>query len=518
MADETSRVIKDTGVFAFGTFLSRISGLIRDFVIAWAFGASMMSDAFFVAFAIPNFFRRLMGEGALGVAVVPVYVRYLKGDNFQEAQKAFRSLLGSTLIILSLSVILGILFAPFLVRLQMWGWSGKEVFDLTVSLTRLCFPYLFMISLVALFMGILNSHGHFFAPAVSPVFLNLSLILSALFLSPFFTPPIKALGVGVLLGGVLQLVLQLPFLKKNGLPLKPNFDLMHPAAKETWRLTLPMVLGLSVFQINQIVDRVFASFLPHGSVSYLYYADRIFELPIGLFAVGIGVAALPNFSKRVSEGRSEEFKKEVNLTLRWILFLTIPISIFFIFFRVPIVSVLFQHGSFGPEETIKTASALLAYSISIWAYGGIHVLSRAFYAQKETKIPVRSAMLGSVLNFFGDWALVGPLKHTGLAFATSASAILNFLILFFFFHREVGIERRLLLMTVTKVSLASLGAVPFLMWIQGYGRWLQGGTSFQNFLVLLIGCFGSLIIFFGLAILLRLREVRILLGIIGPRA
>jgi len=310
----------------------------------------------------------------------------------------------------------------------------------------------------------------------------------------------------------------LPFLKKNGLPLKPNFDLTHPAAKETWRLTLPMVLGLSAFQINQIVDRVFASFLPHGSVSYLYYADRIFELPIGLFAVGMGVAALPNFSKRVSEGRSEEFKKEVNLTLRWILFLTIPISIFFIFFRVPIVSVLFQHGSFGPEETIKTASALLAYSISIWAYGGIHVLSRAFYAQKETKIPVRSAMLGSVLNFFGDWALVGPLKHTGLAFATSASAILNFLILFFFFHRQVGIEKRPFLMTVTKVSLASLGVVPFLMWIQGYGRWLQGGTSFQNFLVLLIGCFGSLIIFFGLAILLRLREVRILLGIIGRRA
>ncbi len=518
MRDETSRVIKNTGIFAFGTLLSRISGLIRDFVIAWVFGASMMSDAFFVAFAIPNFFRRLMGEGALGVAVVPVYVRYLKGNDFEEAKRAFKSLVGSTMLVLSGIVILGIIFAPLLVKLQMFGWRGKEVFNLTVSLTRICFPYLFMISLVALFMGILNSHSHFFAPAVSPVFLNLSLILSALFLTSFFNPPIKALGMGVLLGGLLQLVLQVPFLKKKGLPLKPDFDLKHPATKETWKLMIPMLMGLSVFQINQIVDRIFASFLPHGSVSYLYYADRIFELPIGLFAVGMGVAALPNFSERISEGRVEEFKKEVNFSLRWILFLTIPISFFFIFFGLPIVAVLFQHGSFGPDETVKTSSALLAYSISIWAYGGIQVLGRAFYAQKETKIPVRSAMLASVLNFFGDWILIGPLKHTGLALATSASAILNFLILFFFFHRKIGIEHRLLLFTVIKICLASLGMVPFLMWVQNYGEWLQEGTSFQNLLFLLMGCFGSLIIFLCLAILLRSREIRILLDIIGRRA
>jgi len=517
MRAETSRVIKHTGIFAFGTLLSRISGLIRDFVIAWVFGASMMSDAFFVAFAIPNFFRRLMGEGALGVAVVPVYVKYLKGDNLEEAKKAFKSLVGSTILILLGIVVLGIIFAPLLVKLQMFGWKGKEVFNLTVSLTRICFPYLFMISLVALFMGILNSHGHFFAPAVSPVFLNLSLIFSALFLTSFFDPPIKALGMGVLLGGLLQLVLQVPFLKKNGLSLRPDFDLKHPATKETWKLMLPMLIGLSVFQINQIVDRIFASFLPHGSVSYLYYADRIFELPIGLFAVGMGVAALPNFSKRISEGRLEEFKKEVNFSLRWILFLTIPISFFFNFFGLPIVAVLFQHGSFGPEETVKTSSALLAYSISIWAYGGIHVLGRAFYAQKETKIPVRSAMLASVLNFFGDLVLVGPLKHTGLALATSGSAILNFFILFFLFHRKIGIEKKPLLFTIIKVSLASLGVIPFLIWIKNHGKWLQEGTSFQNLLFLLTGCFGFLIIFLCFALLLKLREIRILLDMIGRR-
>jgi len=517
MTDESTKVIKQTGIFAFGTLLSRISGLIRDFVIAWVFGASMMSDAFFVAFAIPNFFRRLMGEGALGVAVVPVYVRYLKG-NMEEAKKALRSLLGATILILLGIVILGVIFSPLLVKLQMFGWRGKEVFDLTVSLTRICFPYLFMISLVALFMGILNSHGHFFAPAVSPVFLNLSLILSALFLTSFFNPPIKALGIGVLLGGLLQLVLQVPFLHKNGLSLKPDFDLKHPATKETWKLMLPMLIGLSVFQINQIVDRIFASFLPHGSVSYLYYADRIFELPIGLFAVGMGVAVLPNFSKKISERKLDEFKKEVNLSLRWILFLTIPISFFFIFFGLPIVAVLFQHGSFGPEETVKTSSALLAYSISIWAYGGIHVLGRAFYAQKETRIPVRSAMVASVLNFFGDWILVGPLKHTGLALATSGSAILNFFILFFLFHRKLGIEKKPLFFTLIKTILASLGVIPFVMWIQNYGNWLEGGTSFHNLFILIIGCFGSLIIFLSLAILLRSKELRILLDIVGRRA
>lgn len=513
MNREGREIARATSVFAFATLLSRILGLVRDVAISWVFGAGAVTDAFFVAFAIPNFFRRLMGEGSLSVAVVPVYTDYLlKGD--RESREAFRAILGATALALAVLVALGVLLAPFLVRLQVFGWKG-EAFSLTVSLTRLCFPYLFFVGLVALFMAVLNAHGHFFAPAVSPCFLNLSLI-GAVMASRYFSPPISALAWGVLVGGLLQVALNLPFLKGKGLPLSPSFHLGHPAVREVGRLMVPMVFAASVFQINQVVNRLLGSFLPHGSLSYLYYADRIFEVPIGLFAVALGVAVLPTFSRNASRGDHEALREGVSQSLRLSLFLTLPWTVLLLAFSTPIVAVVFQHGAFGRGESLFTSQALRAYALGIWAYGGVHVLSRAFYALKEPASPVRVAVIASGVNLALALGLMGPLRHVGLALANSISAMVNFFLLLAIFQRRVGIQGREVLGGALRSLSLSLLCLPWLLWVEDGIDWLSHGTSWDSVGWLLMGVVGAGLIFLGSAWISGSRELRYFLsGVFG---
>lgn len=466
-------LVRSSKVFAFSTLLSRLTGMARDMVISWAYGAGPMTDAFFVAFAIPNMLRRFLGEGALGAAVVPVYTGYLSKSP-QEAKKAFSALLGAAILTLALVVAMGILFSPYVVRLQVFGWGKGEAFSLTTSLTRICFPYLFFVSLVALIMGVLNVHGHFFAPAISPCLLNLSLIGAALSFSPYFDPPIKALAWGVLFGGALQLSLQVPYLKVKGLLIRPTLELSHPAVKEVGRLLFPMLIGASVFQINQIVNRLLASFLPHGSISYLYYADRVFELPIGLFAVALGVAALPAFSRSAALGDLEGMSRQVSSSLRLSLFETLPFTVLLFFYNVPIVSLLFERGTFESQQTLQTAYALQAFSTSIWAYGGIQVLSRAFYALKDFKTPLKGALLASFVNLSLGLVLMWPLKHVGLALANSLSAMVNFFFLFFSLKKVVSFKERLS-GKIVRIFLASLTFVPWLLCFGVYSPFKTGG-------------------------------------------
>lgn len=514
MGIEGQRIVRATGVFAGATLLSRILGLLRDISISWIFGAGAMTDAFFVAFAIPNFFRRLVGEGSLTVAVVPVYTDYLTGKKGGR-EEAFRAILGATILVLAILVGVGIWMSPFLVRLQVFGWKNAGTLSLTVNLTRICFPYLFFVSLVALMMGILNAHGHFFAPAVSPCLLNLSLIGGAI-VSPLFNPPILALAWGVVLGGVLQLLLQIPFVTRRGLSVYPTFDLGHPAVKEVGKFMLPMAFAASVFQINQIVNRLLASYLPHGSISYLYYADRIFELPIGLFVVALGVAVLPSFSRYASRGDLEGLRAEVTDSLRLSLFLTIPSMVLLIAFGKPIVAVIFQHGAFGPRDSVLTAQALLAYSVGLWAYGGIQVLSRAFYALKDPRTPVKAALVASGVNLTFGMLLMGPLRHSGLALANSLSAVCNFLLLFLWFDRRIGLRKGELVRGVGSTLFCSLPVIPWLLFIKGMGKWLSEGSSFGTVLLLLLGVLGALGIFLGLSFFSGSRELRgLLCGVFG---
>lgn len=510
---EQTQIIRATGVFAFATLLSRVLGLVRDVAVSWAFGAGMVTDAFFVAFAIPNLFRRLMGEGSLSVAVVPVYTDYLLRGQ-EEAKAAFRAIFGGAILVLVTLVALGVGFAPLLVKLQVLGWGG-EIRSLTVFLTRLCFPYLFFVSLVALFMAVLNAHGHFFAPAISPCLLNIALI-AAVATSRAFDPPIAALAWGALLGGGLQVVLQLPFLRAKGIPLSPRFDLRHPAVKEVGRLMLPMVFATSVFQINQVVNRFLGSYLPHGSLSYLYYADRIFELPIGLFAVALGVAVLPSFSRYASKGDLEGLKDEVSHSLRLSFFLTLPWTVLIMAFSTPLVAVILQHGAFSSEDSLGTSRALLAYALSIWAYGGIHVLSRAFYSLKETNIPVRAGLFSSGINLVFALFLMGPLGHVGLALANSLAAIGNFCLLVVLFARRVGIRGREVFLGSLRTLISSLAVVPWLLWIHSRIDWVSRGTSWEGIGWLLTGLLGAGVIFLGISWTSGSRELReVLYGAFG---
>jgi putative peptidoglycan lipid II flippase len=507
---EQREIVRATGVMGSATFMSRILGLIRDIVIAGFFGAERVTDAFFIAFAIPNLLRRLLGEGTLTASFVPVYTDYLihRPDEAPQVVNATTTAVASLLIILTA---VGIAFTPLIIKIQAYGWVKNDpaLISLTITLARICFPYLFFIGLVALAMGILNSHRHFFAPAVAPCLLNLSIIACVLFLSPRVYPPILTAALGVFLGGLTQLLLQMPFLRAKGITFKITFDLHHPAVRRIALMMAPMMLGIAAFQFNQVVSRLLASFLPKGSVSYLYYADRIFEFPIGIFAVALGVAVLPSFSRLIARGKMEEFKDEVNFALRLILFISLPAMAGLLFLRIPILNLIFQHGAFTYDRTILSAQALLCYSFSIWAYGGINVLSRAFYAFKDVKTPFLTAIVAVVVNFLLGVILMFPLKHAGLALANSCAAIVNVTLLTVFFHRKTaGVRWKALFSSLFTIALALIPMTLVVILIERAYTWTESGGYAVKIPLLGGGIIVATAIFFFCSYLLRNRELR----------
>ena len=366
---ENVRVAKAAGIVGVATMLSRIFGFIRDMVVAAFFGAGIATDAFFRRIPDTQPASAAPGRGLLTVSFVPVFTDYLKNKSREEALELADISFTALSIILVVVSLLGVIFSPFIVTIMAPGFHKVPTqYELTVVLTRFMFPYIFFISLVALCMGILNSLRHFAAPALSPVLLNIAMIIAALTLRGFFEEPIFALAVGVMAGGVLQLAMQWPFLLKMGVRLKPNFHFRHPGLRRIGALMLPAVFGAAIYQINIFIGTILASFLPKGSVSYLYYADRIVELPLGVFAIAVGTAALPSLSEQVAKGQTAEMKKTISFSLRLILFITIPAMIAIIALRTPILSVLFQRGAFDATSTLLTAEALLYYTIGLWAF------------------------------------------------------------------------------------------------------------------------------------------------------
>jgi putative peptidoglycan lipid II flippase len=508
---EQREIVRATSVMGSATFLSRILGLVRDIVIAGFFGAGRVTDAFFIAFAIPNLLRRLLGEGTLTASFVPVYTDYLTHRPHEAPQVVHVT----TTVVASLLIILtavGIAFAPWIIKIQAFGWKDDAALvRLTVHLARICFPYLFFIGLVALAMGVLNSHRHFLAPALAPCLLNISIIACVFFLSPKIYPPIVTAALGVFLGGLTQLLLQIPFLRVKGITFKIKFDLHHPAVRRIALMMAPMMLGIAAFQFNQVVSRLLASFLPKGSVSYLYYADRIFEFPIGIFAVALGVAVLPSFSRLVAGGKIEEFKGEVNFSLRLILFITLPAMAGLIILRIPILNLIFQHGSFTYQSTAMTAQALLCYSFSIWAYGGINVLSRAFYAFEDVKTPFLTALVAVGVNVLLGVILMYPLKHAGLALANSCAAIVNVALLTLFFHRKTaGLRWKELFSSLFTIAVALIPLLLVTIFIVKAYRWTESGGYVVKIPLLGGGIIAAMALFFLCSYLLKNQELRAL--------
>jgi len=436
---ENTRVVKAAWVVGLATLLSRVFGFVRDVVVAGFFGAGLATDAFFVAFRIPNLLRRLFAEGSLTIAFIPVFTEYLKKRSKAEAIELASVAFTLLSAILALVSVAGILLSPWIVMVMAPGFVDvPDKYELTVFLTRLMFPYIFFISLVALCMGILNSLRHFAAPALAPVILNICMIASVFALRGLFAEPILSLAVGVMAGGILQLAMQFPFLLKMGARLRPNFHFNHPGVRRIGLLMLPAVFGAAVYQANVFIGTILASLLPGGSVSYLYYADRVVELPLGVFAIAVGTAALPSFSEQAADRDYEKLKETISFSLRVILFVTIPAMVALIILRVPIISVLFQRGQFGVASTIPTAQALLYYAVGLWAFSCIRVVVSAFYALQDTRTPVKVAVAALIVNVVMSVALMFPMKHNGLALATSIASAVNIGVLAVILGKRVG--------------------------------------------------------------------------------
>lgn len=462
--DEVGKLTRAAGVVGFFTLLSRLMGLLRDMVVGYLFGAQGAADAFFVAFRIPNLLRRLTAEGALTAGFVPVFTDYLTHQGKDEAFRVARIIFTFAVISLGALTVLGILLAEPLTRLFAPGFlANTEKFTLTVSLTRVMFPYLLFVSLVALAMGVLNSLRHFMAPALSPVLLNLAIILCALALSPFLREPVASLGYGVLLGGVAQLLLQLPYLSRHGVSCAFDFHFRHPALRRLLLLMAPTVFGAAVYQINVLVSTILASMLPEGSVSYLYYADRLLQFPLGIFAIALGTAALPSFSALVARRDFVELRKGLAYSLGLVNFIALPATLGLMVISVPTFSLLFQRGAFDADTTLRTAQALVYFSIGLWGISGTKLVVPVFYAMQDTRTPVWIGLGAFFLNFILSLMLMGPvhaapeadslsrsvsaltatlsflhLSHGGLALATSISATVNFLLLLVILDRRLG--------------------------------------------------------------------------------
>jgi putative peptidoglycan lipid II flippase len=503
--EEAGKLTRAAGVVGFFTLLSRITGLLRDVVIGFLFGAQGAADAYFVAFRIPNLLRRLTAEGALTVAFVPVFTNYMAKEGKAEAVKVTQIVFSFMAIFLGFITLLGIVFARPLTQFFAPGFLQEpEKFQMAVSLTRWMFPYIFFVSLVALAMGILNALRHFMAPAMSPVLFNLCNIACAIIFYPLLAEPVLGLAFGVLIGGAAQLLFQVPYLLKHGIHLRFNFNFKHPGLGRLLYLMGPAAFGAAVYQINVLVSTVLASFLPSGSVSYLYYADRFLEFPVGIFAIALGTAALPSFSMLVVTGNVAELRATLAYALRMVNFICLPATAGLAVLAVPLFAIFFQRGAFDANATVNSAQALIFFSFGLWSISGTKLVGPVFYAMEDTKTPVLVGFVAFLINFVASLALMGdinvdansagfvtrtiamtigrigliPLGHGGLALATSISSICNFFILLFILHRRLeGIPLQEVAQSFLRNFIsASLMALP-LFWIARQVDWTGAGIN-----------------------------------------
>jgi putative peptidoglycan lipid II flippase len=408
------------------TLISRILGFARDLVIARVFGAGFATDAFFVAFKLPNLLRRLFAEGAFSQAFVPILGEYKSRRGEQETRLLVDRVAAALALALFVATLIGVLAAPLIIYVTAPGFAltpGK--FELTVGLLRITFPYIFFISLTALAGGILNTYSRFSIPAVTPALLNLSFIAFALWGTPHFDPPVHALAWAVLAGGIAQLAFQVPFLTRLGLLPRFKLDLKDEGVRRVLRQMGPAVFGVSIGQVSLVINVIFASFLVTGSVSWLYYADRLMEFPIGLLGVALGTILLPSLSRYHAERSPQQYSDLLDWGLRLTLLLAVPAAVALALLAVPLVSTLFHYGAFGADDVYATRRAVIAYSVGLVGLVMVKVLAPGFYARQDIRTPVKIAIVTLVLTQVMNFAFMWPLQHAGLALAIGLGACLN---------------------------------------------------------------------------------------------
>lgn len=480
--DDKRDVTKAAGQISLATTGSRILGFIRDILLAKIFGASGFTDAFFIAYRIPNLFRELFAEGSMSAAFVPVFTETLSIEGKEEAKKLAASALAFFLLVLSIVCFLGIILAPYIVSGIAPGFiKSPEKFSLTVKLTRVMFPFLFFISLAALAKGILNAMKSFFVPALAPIFLNLTIIAAAIFIAPHFVVPLVAIGLAVSVGGALQVVIQLPDLFKKGFLVKPVFTKYHPGLKKILRLMLPAIGGMGVAQINIFISTIFVSFLAGGAATYLYYSMRFVHLPIGIFGVAMATAVLPSLSEHAAKGDKDALRSTFSFSLRILFFMTLPAMTGLIILAEPLISVLLQRGEFSARATADTAYALIFYSTGLWAFVGVRIVAATFYSMQDTKTPVKIAVVSVIVNIIFSFLLMGPMRHGGLAFANAIASAANFTLLLVLLRKKLGsVDGRAIARSFIKMFIASLiMGIIGLLTIQAF-IWSDSSGIFQK--------------------------------------
>jgi putative peptidoglycan lipid II flippase len=468
-------LIRSTGIVALSTLASRILGFIREILFAGFFGATGSTDAFFIAFRIPNLLRRLVAEGALTISFIPVYTEFRLRRGEDEAFALAQKTLTLLMIIVGALVAMGMFFSPEIIRLFAYGVDDQAILALATTLNRIMFPFLFSVSFVAFAMGLLNTHGYFFAPSFAQVLLNVGIIAGILVFRQWFDIPLYGVALGVLFGGILQVLLQVPYLSRTGFRMKVSLDVNHPGIRKIFAMMTPALFGIAIYQINILMSTILASKLAPGSISYLYYSDRLTELVLGIFIVSIGNVLLPEMSKMTATDDYEKLKKLYVSAIRASLFLAIPASVALMVLGFPIVSVIFMRGSFSPDDARHTYHALLFASMGIASVAILRITTPTFYSLKDTRKPVIAAAISFVINISLGYALMHtPLKHGGLALANSLSVTVQMILLEIWLQKKIGaLDKRMIAIPLLKYGTASAAMALTLAFLASRFDWVN---------------------------------------------
>lgn len=522
---EKKHILKSTSVISLATLTSRIFGYIRDQRVALLLGTTLSADSFYIAFRLPNLLRRLVAEGAMSAAFVPVFTGYLVEKSEREVWQFANRIFWTLAAVAAALTVLGIAFSPVLVHALTLMGGNHGQWNEAITLNRIIFPFLFFIALSALAMAILNSLHVFGLPAVTPALSNLCIIaFSTAAVWRLFRSPAVALAVGVVVGGAVQFFSQVPQLMRRGMTFKPEFSLTDPGIRRVGRLMLPGIFGFGVAQLNFYIDTIFAtsSRMPGGSVTSLYYADRVMELVLGSYAVAVATAILPMMSRQAAARDFRTLKQTISFSVRIVSFITIPATVGMMILSQPIIRVLFQHGEFVAESTRLTAWALIFYAMGLPAISAVKLIVQAFYSTKDTSTPVWIAAgilaLNIGLNFLFLFALFPQLRNAGPALATALSAYANFATLFWIFRKRYGLMgARAILISISKAVAAS-ALMAGVCWAALHFGNLGSHASLALDAALLFGTIGgAFAVYLGLSWIFRAPEIREVWEIIALR-
>jgi putative peptidoglycan lipid II flippase len=502
------------------TLLSRILGLVRDIVFARYFGATIVMDAFIVANRIPNMLRRFFAEGAFSQGFVPVMARYKENQEHAESREFVDAVAGTLGLILFAVTLVGVIVAPLLVLVVAPGFIGEDGrFDLATAMLRFTFPYLLFVSLTAFAAGILNTYGKFAAPAFTPVILNVVLISCALWLAPLLEEPGMALAYGVFLAGIVQLLFQIPFLAKIHAVPRPKWRPRHDGVRRVGKLMLPAIFGSSVAQINVLIGGIIASLLGVGKISYLYFSDRLMEFPLGLFGIALATVMLPTLSKQAASHSMEEFSRTIDWSMKLVVLIAVPAAVGLVLLASPLLVTLFYGGIFSRLDVDMAAISLQAFALGLIGFSFVKILAPAFFAQEDTRTPVKYGLIALGINFALSVVLAWYLtsigyaaSHAGLALATSIAAIANAWLL----YRGLRRERKLSHsagwgLFMLRILIANLAMIAVLTWMQRPVDWWIAAANLDRIIQLGIAVIaGAVVYFVTLPVLgLRLSQFRL---------